>query len=149
MAAHNLRPDHTHIIAYALQHRAAATALDVTGRVICACSGNCGAALCERNKKMRANFGERKTACDRDAVGGLYSYCVICKCEIEECCKPRTASKGHGRFCAMHGPRMAMDHMHFANQHGAAQKADTSWPSQLRIRAKMSFLLQHLEPEDV
>ena len=126
MATHTLRLAHNHITAYALQHGAKATTPDVPGRVICACSGTCGAALCERNKKLRAKFGERKTACDRDAVGGLYNYCAMCRCEIEECCKPRNASTGHCRSCALHGLRMAGDQMHFANQHGTAHTVDTS-----------------------
>ncbi len=115
----------------------------------CECSGNCGRALCDQRKKLKIRKDSNVRVCDGVVKGPLgCQLCPLCKCELEECARPRNATRGRGRFCSAHGAQLTIDKRHYVNQFGQHVMGAT-WPLPLRLCARLSFVLERLEPEDV
>jgi hypothetical protein len=112
----------------------------------CACSGNCGRPSCNRNKKRK-----QVPVCDGTVVEGLPGCCVCfsCKCELLDCARPRNCARGRSRFCHGHGGDASTGKKYYSNQYGMAHALSPSWPRELQLCARLSYVMRRLEPEDV
>ena len=77
-----------------------------------------------------------------------YRFCIACKCEIKGCDKGRDKSHApSGRWCWSHRHLLSGRGM-YANEHGQHAYGQ-SWPTELRLTARLAFLFQQMRPLDL
>ena len=77
------------------------------------------------------------------------SYCFFCKCEVEDCDKGRNKQYcPSARFCFGHHRTLVTSGDKYANAFGQ-QQYDPSWNEELRLTARLAFLLNRVPPQDL
>jgi len=114
----------------------------------CKCPGNCGSRL----HKIRANTryrhstsdGDRPVVCTGIAVSPS-QYCQRCQCERSGCIVARTKKK---RWCMKHVCTDEVMKTQYITPKGP-RSYPKKWPPKVRMMARMSFLFQFMEPDDL
>ena len=114
----------------------------------CKCPGNCGSRL----HKIRANTryrhstsdGDRSEVCTGIAVSPS-QYCQRCQCERSGCIVARTKKK---RWCMKHVCLDQAIKTQYITPKGP-RSYPKKWPPKVRMMARMSFLFQFMEPDDL
>lgn len=75
-----------------------------------------------------------------------FEYCRWCKCELEDCTRPRHYSIGR-RWCKL-DRRFLEVGPQYVNQYGD-HRFEKGWSVDLRLAAKLGFALMHILPADV
>ena len=117
---------------------------------LCGCSGNCGHRrrknASNRIRRQRGESQAKRTRCELAVCdqaplpGGR--YCMRCKCEFSECASQRVIAR---RWCRTHAQTLG------AGQYAVPaglQQYGRDWPLQVKLIARMAFILPYLEPSD-
>ena len=116
----------------------------------CKCPGNCGSRL----HKIRANSRYRHSTSDGDRSEVLVctqiavspsQYCQRCQCERSGCIVARTKKK---RWCMKHVCLDQAIKTQYITPKGP-RSYPKKWPPKVRMMARMSFLFQFMEPDDL
>ena len=122
---------------------------------LCFCRGQCRNVACVKAcnetaawKRKYPEDKRQKQICKQQHMPGM-RFCFRCKCEITDCDKCR--DKCHvesGRWCVGHGKALASDRTRYPN-HSGQQVYGHRWSLQLRLTARLAFLLRDMMPQDM
>ena len=123
---------------------------------LCSCRGLCRRSACVKACNLVAAW--KKT--HPEAIRTRFQICVQpslperrfcggCKCEVTDCGKGRDKSHARsGRWCFTHGKTLVCDRKKCASHRGQ-QVYGQQWNLQLRLTARLSFLLRDMMPQDM
>ena len=123
---------------------------------LCACRGLCRRFPCVKAcntavawiKKHPTSNRRQMQICDQPRVPG-FRFCFGCKCEVTDCDKSRDKSHvSSGRWCYVHGNSLVSDRKRYPNN-GGQQVYGPRWNLQLRLTARLAFLLRDMMPQDM
>ena len=114
----------------------------------CECKGNCGRKVCKRRQTARWRDTLEGAICVEACLQG-FRFCWWCKCEARHCVNPRNRSQSM-RWCQWHGKHIGSvklgRYISYEDENEdvdklCIQKIPVEWPMELRLVARLAFLL--------